>query len=1113
MSIEVVVAEEVGVLVAPLAAWLSRERVDPLSKDFIVVPHIGLRDYLIEHLPPLMSKGGGGKILANVDFWLPRDFNQYSMGHIPTSVGMWNEDRLVWVIHSLLEADSTLVPGYEGVTRKLALAGKIASLFARYSLQRPEMVYSWAQGQMTDGRKPLSVSYEWQYHLWRRVRELLGESFAEFAMGVISNNDIPDSVQPLLGNISFFGLDYVSPLKAALIKKMASQSEVHIFALTVSLGLHRETNLISVDLVPDRAEIDPLVRISNTLLKSWARPAGEAAGLLKSIADRITYIEPEFPETLLGKVKENISSGAMSVAENLEFENKSDRSIQIHKCHGAVRQMEVVRDVVLHILNSEPDIHARDILVICPQLDRFEALIQPIGEKPVDGSAIRTAVLGASTGGDSIFDLLDTFLELCSGRMTASSVLVTLAQSGIRERFGFSIEALADVERWVRDMEIRWGLDVETRVNAGYPEESGQGTWVHGATRLVAGLLAPDDGRSFIGDDVVPFDDLGSSDYENVGNLWNFIALVRKVTLQTRAGLTHQEWADLIDATINDLFDVSSEVIADQMNSLHEFSQSMREVVIDNRASKVSIMDVRTALQRVAPGKRGRSSSWIDGVRFGTLTNLRSIKAKVVVILGLDRGALRQGGADGDDILEEHPRAGDRDPKLEDRVSILAALSSASDYFIVVCDGHDVSNNNEIPSVIALEELIDQFSLVANSSGLDLNSPLVIKHSRQLADVSNLSVPKPEEGDVAKKAGLLWNRPWTFDAAALEVLRRQDEGSADSLVELGDVLLPEIEEDDPIIGINKLKEPFVDPFKILVGERLGISLPEDEREVSDEIEIWPDPLGSWKLGTELLGEMTKGVGVDEWTKRSRSLGKLPPGKIGDLLVGELDALVQEMLPLLNEVKSDRSHRLVNFEVSGMTVADRIEVAGSIVLDVSLSKWGRHRRIVPWLKIAVLTCEFPDVAWEALVISRGSDFTTKETKEGVAVERFRIAGDNAETRRNSAREILEFAVRLRRNALRTFIPVFNRATWLWVDHSMTNIQKALARDLSGSYLSLLYPDVDYNLLLGENSTEFESDLPDAKFRAMRYAKKISELWNGGVEVLRSDEKTKSAKDTK
>ena len=79
--------------------------------------------------------------------------------------------------------------------------------------------------------------------------------------------------------------------------------------------------------------------------------------------------------------------------------------------------------------------------------------------------------------------------------------------------------------------------------------------------------------------------------------------------------------------------------------------------------------------------------------------------------------------------------------------------------------------------------------------------------------------------------------------------------------------------------------------------------------------------------------------------------------------------------------------------------------------------------------------------------------------------------------------------------------------------MSQVRESLSNDLKRSYLSLLYPEVDYDHLLKEISTELESGLPDAKFRAMRYAKKISELWNGGVEVLRSDEKTKSAKDTK
>ena len=132
---------------------------------------------------------------------------------------------------------------------------------------------------------------------------------------------------------------------------------------------------------------------------------------------------------------------------------------------------------------------------------------------------------------------------------------------------------------------------------------------------------------------------------------------------------------------------------------------------------------------------------------------------------------------------------------------------------------------------------------------------------------------------------------------------------------------------------------------------------------------------------------------------------------------------------------------------------------------------------------------------------------------MAVERFRIAGDDSESRKNNAKEILEFAIWLRRHALRTFIPVFKSATWLWVDQSMTNVKNALSNDLSRSYLSLLYPEVDYNYLLEEISTELENGLPDAKFRAMRYAEKISELWNGGVVVLRSDEKRKAAKAAK
>ena len=49
----------------------------------------------------------------------------------------------------------------------------------------------------------------------------------------------------------------------------------------------------------------------------------------------------------------------------------SDRTIALHAAHGAARQVEVLRDVVLHLLQDDPDLTEDDILVMSPALDRL----------------------------------------------------------------------------------------------------------------------------------------------------------------------------------------------------------------------------------------------------------------------------------------------------------------------------------------------------------------------------------------------------------------------------------------------------------------------------------------------------------------------------------------------------------------------------------------------------------------------------------------------------------------------------------------------------------------------------------------------------------------------
>ena len=53
-----------------------------------------------------------------------------------------------------------------------------------------------------------------------------------------------------------------------------------------------------------------------------------------------------------------------------------DDSIRVHSCHGRGRQVEVLRDAILHLLDADPSLEPRDIIVMCPDIENFAPLIQ-----------------------------------------------------------------------------------------------------------------------------------------------------------------------------------------------------------------------------------------------------------------------------------------------------------------------------------------------------------------------------------------------------------------------------------------------------------------------------------------------------------------------------------------------------------------------------------------------------------------------------------------------------------------------------------------------------------------------------------------------------------------
>jgi exodeoxyribonuclease V gamma subunit len=943
----------------------------------------------------------------------------------------------------------------------------------------------------------------WQFHLWRELRARLGMSPGEVVVDLLKNKSLPES--PIAQRMAFFGIDSVSPMKAALINLLGERFEIPIFALSPSIDVFKSAPAIPAELIPERSQTNCLLSVESPILKAWGRPLGESAGLLKGITSEVQVIGQIRSGSLLNSLQNSLSRSNSSSMTPSDYV-KSDGSIQIHKCYGAVRQVEVLRDALLHILDTHSDIYARDILVLCPQLERFESIIRPIFEKDIAGQNLRVSVLGGISDASSAGDELATFLTLCAGRSTASETLTFLNLPSVKLKLEFSDEDIENIERWVSEIGVSWGIDARARHALGFADQFQQGTWSFAYERLLTGILIPDDGRSLVFDSAVPYDDLGSQDFESVGRFLCFLEFVRSISEQIREPISHGVWATIIDRVISTVIDSSTPHRSKQVAALWEFTQTLRSVEVATNDQLINTNDVLAILNRSTSEVRGGSSDWRDCIRFGTLDSLKGVDARVIAILGLDHGSLRKGVLDGDDILEIAPRVGDRDPRLEDRASLLFAISCASDYLIITCDGFDLATNTKVEPSITLDELVEEISKVAGSHSQSvLTKPLVFQHSRLLADNSNFSAPDDAVGAGATHVSAIWNRAWSFDSTALQVLVNRSTTANGDEIDPHDVVikLDPIRESDPL-SIDDLARSIQDPFSILQREALGIKFREEETAFSDLIEIWPSPLMEWNLGEDLLRLVRDGGDLANWEKRAAALGQIPPGAIGARLFQELSNVVSGVVSKLEGLSVARSAIDIGAFLGSKQVVGLVEVFGEEVVHATVSKWSRSMRTKPWLEIAALTLVDPNIQWEARVVGRGSDYSRKDTRESVATERFRIAGADGPSRRANAQQVLEFAAKMHDLAAQTFVPLFKNYSWILTDHAATSVNGALNHDLNRSDLVKLLPVVTPEYVQCEESTEFEMEFPEADFRAKQYAILLMEKWQQTVQVLQTDD---------
>ncbi|HUO40024.1 MAG TPA: exodeoxyribonuclease V subunit gamma, partial [Mycobacterium sp.] len=569
MALHLYRAERTDLLAEGLAALLADPGPDPFASELVVVPARGVERWLSQRLSHVLGRGSGADgVCAGVSFRSPASLIAEitdTVDHDP-----WSPDAMTWPLLDAIDESlhepwcrtlaRHLGRGYTGEEaelrrgRRYAVTRRIAGLFASYAKQRPQLLVDWQAGRSGDVDEDLA----WQGRLWRALVGRVGADPPNvrhektIARLRETGSDLPE-------RLSLFGHTRLAITDIELLQALAVHHDLHLWLPHPSDSLWQALD----------GRHGPVPRRDDTSRRAAAHPLLDTLGrdlrelqLALPTANTDEYLPVGGEgrhQTLLGWLQSDIAANAVRPGSRVLA--RDDRSVQVHRCHGPARQVEVLRDVLLGLLADDRTLEPRDILVMCPDIETYAPLIVAnFGLGDLTGEshpAHRLRVRLADRALDQTNPLLGVAAELLSiagSRATASQVLNLAAAAPVRSRFGFTDDDLDDISGWVRESGIRWGFDQQSRIPYGL-DHFIQNTWRFGLDRVLTGVAMSDDSQAWLGT-ALPLDDVGSNRVELAGRLAEYVDRLASVCGNLTGARPLVQWIDALREGVGSLTEI-----------------------------------------------------------------------------------------------------------------------------------------------------------------------------------------------------------------------------------------------------------------------------------------------------------------------------------------------------------------------------------------------------------------------------------------------------------------------------------------------------------------------------------------------------------------------------
>lgn len=964
-------AERTDLLADGLGALLSDPLPDPFAEELVIVPAKGVERWLSQRLSHILGRGNGSDgVCAGISFRNPHSLIAEILGI--TDDDPWSPDAMVWPLLDVIDCSldepwcRTLAThlGHFAqddekelrLGRRYAVARRLAGLFASYARQRPQLLIDWLDGNSED----LDQDLRWQPDLWRALVDRI-DAEPPHVRHQKTLARLRESPMDLPERLSLFGHTRLPSTDNELLNALSTHHDLHLWLPHPSndLWMKLATEHESIPRRDDTSHRD----VGHPLLATLGRDSRELQRSLPADPHTDEYLGGTTrPDTLLGWIQSDIAANVMR--PDGRTLTQTDRSVQVHSCHGPARQIDVLREVLLGLLQDDPTLEPRDILVMCPDIETYAPLIVADfglgdvikGVHPAHQLRVRLADRSLVQT-NPLLGVASQLLQLAGSRATASEVLNLAQSQPIRACFGFTDDDLEDITRWVRQANIRWGFDQEHRKPFGV--DFVHNTWQFGIDRVLVGVAMSDDSHAWI-DATLPLDDVSSNRVELAGKLAEFIdRLQRTVDSLTGTRPLHQ-WLAALTKGITLLTRIGDDDTWQTSQMEREFNDVLQKA--GSRAdTPMRLPDIRALLKRHLAGRPTRANFRTGTLTVCTMVPMRSVPHRVVCLVGLDDGVFpRLGVVDGDDALAREPMTGERDIRSEDRQLLLDAINAATEHLVITYTGANEYSGQPKPPAVPLAEILDILDMTTPDKVRDR---ILIQHPLQPFDIRNV---QPGE--------LVPGVPFSFDPKVLHAAST----AAGQRVEQPKFItepLPHPPPDDIVLA--DLVAFFKDPVKGFF-RALDYTLPWDVEGVEDAMPVDINALEEWQVGDRMLNDILAGMTPEDACDAEWRRGTLPPGQLGWRKVKEIRDQAKLLADAARQCRQGDDDAFdVDIDLgSGRRLTGTVSpVFGERLVSVTYSKLDGRHLLGSWIPLLALIAHDPSHDWCAVCIGRERRGTT------------------------------------------------------------------------------------------------------------------------------------------